>query len=150
MRKRSLLVSLLSFVLLSMLCVVDVSAKSAPNWDKELAEGHRELSIGNKEKAAEIFAKKCSKYPNSGACHTALGKALKRLGKLDEAKREFRTATQCEPTFADGFYEYGASLESDKQYQEAIDCFQKYLELSQDAAKRKNIEDRIRFCQEKL
>jgi tetratricopeptide (TPR) repeat protein len=150
MRKRNLLVSLLSFVLLAATCTAGASAKSTPDWDKELAKGYQDLSIGNKEKAAEFFAKKVSKYPNSGACHTALGKALKRLGKLDEAKKEFRSATQCDPTFAEGFYEFGSSLESDQQYKEAIDCFQKYLELSTDAARRKNIEDRIRFCQDKL
>ncbi|MBX3137440.1 hypothetical protein KF707_14550 [Candidatus Obscuribacterales bacterium] len=148
MLKRSLSVSLLSFALLAA-TASSVSAKPT-DWDKELAKGYQQLSIGNKEVAAEFFAKKVAKYPGSAACHTALGKALKRLGKLDEAKKEFRSATQCEPTFADGFYEFGSSLEADGQYKEAIENFQKYLELSQDAAKRKNIEDRIRFCQDKL
>lgn len=128
----------------------DVIAKEPTDWDKELAKGYAELSIGNKEKALELFAKKVSKYPNSGACHTALGRAYKRLGKLDEAKREFRSAVSSEPTFADGHYELGSSLESDQQYAEAVRCFQQYLSLSPDASKRKNIEDRIRFCQDKL
>lgn len=125
-------------------------AKDPPNWDKELSKGYADLSIGNKEKALEFFAKKVSKYPNSGACHTALGRTYKRLGKLDEAKKEFRSAVSAEPGFADGHYELGASLESDQQYSEAIRCFQQYLSLSPDASKRKNIEDRIRFCQDKL
>ncbi|MBX9671273.1 MAG: tetratricopeptide repeat protein [Candidatus Obscuribacterales bacterium] len=120
------------------------------DWDKELAKGYAELSIGNKEKALEYFAKKVSKYPSSGACHTALGRTYKRLGKLDEAKKEFRSAVSSEPGFADGHYELGASLESDQQYSEAVRCFQQYLSLSPDASKRKNIEDRIRFCQDKL
>ncbi len=120
------------------------------DWDKELAKGYAELSIGNKEKALEYFAKKVSKYPSSGACHTALGRTYKRLGKLDEAKKEFRSAVSAEPGFADGHYELGASLESDQQYAEAVRCFQQYLSLSPDASKRKNIEDRIRFCQDKL
>jgi tetratricopeptide (TPR) repeat protein len=149
--RKKLAVSLLSALLLTGVFATDSMAKSKPtDWDKELAKGYRDLEINNKNEAAAFFAKKCEKYPSSGACHTAYGKALKSLGKLDEAKKEFRTATQCEPTFANGFYEYACSLESDKQYKEASDNFTQYLTLSPDASKRKNIEDRIRFCQDAL
>jgi len=150
MRTRNHLLSILAVLLFSSTCVSDASAKSTPNWEKELAKGYQQLSIGNKEVAAEMFKKKTEKYPGSGACHTALGRALKRLGKLDEAKKEFHSATQVEPGYADGFYEYGCSLESDQQYKEAIDCFKQYLSMNPDASKRKNIEDRIRFCEDKL
>lgn len=145
--KQKLALSLVSAVLLSGTCWSDALAKPT-DWNKELAKGYANLEIGNKKEAEEFFAKKVAKYPSSGACHVAYGRALKRLGKLDEAKREFRSATQCEPSFADGFYEYGAALESDKQYKEASDNFTQYLTLSPDASKRKNIEDRIRFCQD--
>ncbi|MDZ4836125.1 MAG: hypothetical protein SGJ27_20295 [Candidatus Melainabacteria bacterium] len=147
--KKKLVVSMVSALLLSGICGTDAFAKTI-DWNKELAKGYHDLEIGNKKEAEEFFAKKVAKYPTSGACHVAYGKTLKRLGKLDEAKREFRSATQNEPTFADGFYEYGSSLESDKQYKEAAENFTQYLALSPDASKRKNIEDRIRFCQDAI
>lgn len=130
--------------------VAPATAKSPPDWEKELAKGNKELSLNNKEKAVEIFTKKVEKYPSSGACHTALGKALKRLGKLDRAKDEFKKATQVEPSFADGFYEYGCSLENDKQYGEAAEAFTQYLSLAPSASDRKTIEDRIRFCKDNM
>src|SRR5581483_2934954 len=120
-------------VVVSLAFSQNAEAKSSnPNWEKELAKGYQELSLNNKEKALDIFNKKVQKYPNSGACHTALGRTYKRLGKLDEAKREFRTATQVEPSFADGFYEYGSSLESDQQWNEAAQAFTTYLSLNPD------------------
>src|SRR5262245_32010818 len=102
------------------------AAKNLPEFNKILAKGYADLSMGNSQEAANFFASKCEKYPNSGACHTALGKALKRLGKLDNAKDEFRKATEVEPTFADGFYELGVMLESDKDWAGAAKNFEKY------------------------
>ena len=74
-----------------------VQAKSDPNWDVALKDGNHLLAIGESERAAAIFESKIKKYPNSGACHTALGRALKRLGKLDQAKTEFLRSTEVEP-----------------------------------------------------
>lgn len=148
--KNRLAIGLSTTIVVLSLALGAVDAKSPPDWNKELAKGNQQLSIGNKDEAVKIFSQKCEKYPQSGACHTALGRALKRLGKQDDAKREFRTATQVEPSYADGFYEYGSTLESDQQWADAIAAFQTYLTLSPDASKRKNIEDRIRFCQDKI
>lgn len=125
---------------------LDSQAKSAPDFEKLLQKGNYELQIGNTEKAIDIFKEKTKKYPQSGACHTALGKALKRLGKTTEAKAEFKTATAVEPTFAQGFYELGVVLEGDREFQAAADAFEKYVALSPDASQRQAVTDRIRFC----
>ncbi|HNH74046.1 MAG TPA: hypothetical protein PLF23_09745, partial [Candidatus Obscuribacter sp.] len=93
-----------------------------------------------------FFANKTKKYPSSGACHTALGRALKRLGKLDQAKEEFRVSMEVEPAYADGFYEFGVLSESDKQWAQAAEAFEKYIELKPDNAQRRTIEDRIKYC----
>lgn len=116
------------------------------NFDEVLKNGNYMLQIGESEKAAAFFAAKVKKYPGSGACHTALGRALKRLGKLDQAKEEFKQATEVEPTFPDGFYEYGVLSESDKQWTQAAQAFEKYLELKPENAQRRTIEDRIQYC----
>ena len=126
-----------------------VSAKTDTDWEKELEKGNHELAIGKIDEAIKIFEKKVDKNPQSGACRTALGMALKKKGKTSEAKAQFREATRNEPTYAQGFYELGSVCESDKEWKEAEQSFQRYLELKPDDSKRKTVEDRIRFCQNK-
>lgn len=121
-------------------------AKSEPDWDKVLKDGNHLLAIGETERAVSSFEGKTKKYPESGACHTALGRSLKRLGKLDQAKTEFKRATEVESTYADGFYELGVLQESDKQWSEAAQSFQRYVELKPESAQRKTLEDRILYC----
>ncbi|MBP9090405.1 tetratricopeptide repeat protein [bacterium] len=121
-------------------------AKGDPNWDVALKDANHLLAIGESEKAAAIFESKIKKYPNSGACHTALGRALKRLGKLDQAKTEFLRSTEVEPNYADGFYELGVLQESDKEWTEAANAFTRYVELKPDSGQRRTVEDRILYC----
>ena len=120
------------------------------DWERKLEKGYYELSIGNVDKAREMFESKVRKYPSSGACHTALGATLKKKGKLTEAKAEFRRATEVEPTYAEGFYELGAMMESDKEFLQASQAFEKYLLLKPDSNRKATVADRIRFCKEHL
>jgi len=128
---------------------MDASTKEQ-DWDKVLQKGYQLLSTGNTQEALVIFEAKVKKYPQSAACHTAEGRALKRLGKLDEAKAEFRSATQIDTNFADGFYELGCMLESDKDYAGAIKAFEHYQELKPAESLRLAIADRIRSCKSHL
>ncbi|HEY9714346.1 MAG TPA: tetratricopeptide repeat protein, partial [Chroococcales cyanobacterium] len=122
------------------------SSGKSVDWEHTLEKGNHMLSIGQSKEAADFFSGKVSKYPDSGACHVALGRAYKRMGRIDQAKSEFRAATEVEPTYGDGFYEYGCMLESDKQFKEAAACFQRFVELEPDLAQRKNVPDRVKFC----
>ena len=115
------------------------------DWDKTLAHGYDQLGKGNTEEAIKIFQEKVRKYPTSAECHTGLGKSLKRLHKISEAKEEFRRATESDPNFADGFYELGAVLEDDKDWQNAAAAFEKYLQLKPDSGNRKTVADRITY-----
>jgi tetratricopeptide (TPR) repeat protein len=123
-----------------------VLAKSDPNFDDLLKKGNQQLAVGETDKAIELFQKSVKKYPQSAACHTALGKALKRRGKLSEAKAEFKCASEMESNYADAFYELGVLQEGDKQYAQAEQAFTRYLQLNPDTAQRKTIEDRITYC----
>ncbi len=137
----------ISIIFIAINCMLAVSlpaiAGGETDWQKVLAEGNHELSMGNSEKAADIFAKKVSKYPNSAVCHVAMGKAYKRLGRIDDAKSEFRKATEVEPCCPDGFYELGVMQESDRNWASAVTCFEKYLELKPDASERQALGDRF-------
>jgi tetratricopeptide (TPR) repeat protein len=120
------------------------------DWDKTLKEANYKLSINDRDGALKEFEKQVRKHPNSGACHTGLGKTLKRQGKYSEAKAKFLKATEVEPTYADGFYELGSSLEADKEWAGAADAFQKYCELNPDGAKRQAVPDRVMHCRNQI
>lgn len=125
------------------------SSKSI-DWEKKLGKGYYELSIGDVDKAITMFAEKVKAHPESGACHTALGVALKKKGRLQDAKNEFLAATQSDPSFANGFYELGSMQEGDKEFAPAAQSFERFEQLSTDTAKKKVVEDRIRFCKERM
>jgi tetratricopeptide (TPR) repeat protein len=135
--------SCLALIAFGSLVVGSIPAFAA---DVNLADGYQQLSVGNTEKAVDIFTRKVSKNPTSAACHTALGKALKRLGRIDEAKAEFRKATEVGPDFPDGFYELGVVQESDRNWVEAAKCFERFLQLKPDASERQALTDRIQYC----
>ncbi|PWU01951.1 MAG: hypothetical protein C5B53_02255 [Candidatus Melainabacteria bacterium] len=135
--------SCLALIAFGSLIVVTIPAFAS---DVNLADGYQQLSQGNTEKAVDIFTRKASKNPNSAECHTALGRALKRLGRIDEAKSEFRKATEVGPDFADGFYELGVVQESDGNWVEAAKCFERFLQLKPDASERRALTDRIQYC----
>ncbi len=120
------------------------------DWNKKLEKGYYELSIGNVDQAIDWFRAKVKSNPESGACHTALGTALKKKGRLQDAKNEFAAAASSEPTYANGFYELGSMQESDKEYSAASQSFEKYLQYSADTNKKKVVEDRLKFCKEHI
>jgi Tfp pilus assembly protein PilF len=147
LKRKGLVLALLLSISLAYTNVSDSSdAKGDPSWDQVLKTGNYNLQIGETDKAIAEFQKAVKKYPRSAACHTALGRAFKRLNKMSEAKAEFRCASELESNYPDAFYELGAALESDKEWEGAAQAFSHYLELMPDSAQRKNVEDRIKYC----
>lgn len=138
-------VSLLALIYLATISWTAAVAKDI-DWDRTLAKGYDQLSKGNTEEAIKTFQEQVRKHPESAECHTGLGKSLKRLHKLSEAKEEFRRSTELNPNFAEGFYEYGAVLEDDKDFQNAANAFEHFLQLKPDSGQRKTVSDRITFC----
>jgi len=141
---------LLLSLYLCLAVLLPASLAKEMDWQSVLADGYHELAIGNTEKAIDIFTRKQNKYPASAACHTALGRGYKRLGRIDDAKAEFRKATQLEPNYPDGFYELGVLQESDRNFSEAASCFEKYLQLKPEAGERQALADRIRYCRNQI
>ena len=142
--------SLMIYLMLSVLivagnCSAAQAKKDPPNWDKTLEKGNHLLAIGDSQEAANFFSEKLRKNPDCAPCHLGLGRSLKRMGKISEAKAEFKLATAADGNLADAFYELGVVHESDKEYAEAVTAFQSYLQLKPDAAQRKTIEDRILY-----
>ncbi len=122
------------------------ASTDAEKYAKPMAQATQEFEKGNYQVAQDAFLKLVTKYPSSAELRTMLARSYKRLGKLDEAKGEFRAAIQCDGNYADAYYELGCMLESDKDYKSAVVSFEKYLELKPDSSQRKLVTDRIQFC----
>jgi Flp pilus assembly protein TadD len=122
------------------------ASTDAEKYAKPMAQATTEFEKGNYQVAQDAFLKLVTKYPSSAELRNMLAKSYKRLGKLDEAKGEFRAAIQCDPNYADSYYELGCMLESDKDYRSAVVSFEKYLELKPDSSNRRLVTDRIQFC----
>ncbi|HEY9719412.1 MAG TPA: tetratricopeptide repeat protein [Trichormus sp.] len=120
-------------------------AKKTTDWDKALEKGNHLLQIGDNKEAVAFFSEKLAKDRECAPCHLGLGRALKKVGRISEAKAEFQLACQSDPNLADAFYELGVLQESDKEWARSAENFQKYLDLKPDAAGRKTIEDRILY-----
>jgi tetratricopeptide (TPR) repeat protein len=141
---------LLYLVLFLLLAFLPANAAKSIDWQKRLEKGYYEMSIGNLEKASDIFVKQIKSYPTAGAPHTALGQVLKRQGKFQEAKNEFNKACEVDPSYAEGFYELGVMLEANKEYEAASNAFEKFTALAPNSPKKAGVIDRIRFCKEHI
>lgn len=126
----------------------DCYCKSTIDWDKKLAKGYDWMTRGDYDKALLMFQAEVDKHPESGACRTALGLCLKKKGKMGEAKASLRRATEVEPEFAEAYYELGAMLQNDKDYVEALKCFERYMQLAPLSSKKASVEERIRDCRQ--
>ena len=149
-RSGGLLVAAAAILALTLQMPPEALAGKPIDWEKKLQKGYYNLSIGNTEEAIVFFQDKVKSYPASGACHTGLGVALKRKGKMSEAKSELRRSTEVEPTYADAFYELATMLESDKDYAGAAQSYEQYLVLKPDSNRRTVVGERIRFCKEHM
>jgi tetratricopeptide (TPR) repeat protein len=130
-----------------------LSALAAPkpiDWDKELVKERQLLETNNVEEAVKILDKYLKKHPEAAALHSDMGKALKKRGKLAEARAEFKRATEVDANYPDAWYELGAIYENDKEWQLAIDTFERYLSVAPYGDRKESVKDRVNFCKSKL
>ncbi|MBX9770040.1 MAG: tetratricopeptide repeat protein [Candidatus Obscuribacterales bacterium] len=143
--------SLILLTLISITSSLPMSQAAAPiDWDKRLAKANQQMSIGEVDQAIGMFSAEVKKHPESGAPHVALGRALKKKGKMSDAKSEFTRSTEVDPGYADAFYELGAMQENDREWQAAVSSFEQYLQLAPDADRAKSTAERLRNCKQQL
>ena len=67
--------------------------------------------------------------PNDAAIHTALGKVLGPMGRLEEAVRHFQAALELQPDRAEAHYYLGLSHYAIREWTDALQCFETVLRL---------------------
>lgn len=120
------------------------------DWDKKLAKANQQMSIGEVDTAIKMFSAEVQKHPEAGAPHVALGRALKKKGRLSDAKAEFQRSAEVDPGYADAFYELGAMQENDKDWKAAANSFEQYLQLAPDADRARSTAERLRNCKQQF
>jgi len=70
--------------------------------------------------------------PANAKVHSALGVALARQGKIDEAVKYFSQAVRLDPSDVDAHYSLGQAMARRQKYSEAIGHFQAVLQLEPD------------------
>ena len=99
--------------------------------------GHEALANGNAEVAVAAFRKCLRIWPAAPNFHEALGTALSRLGKLDEAEKSLKMAVDLEPSRAQShlnmalFYAFAVP----GREREAVAAFERVRELDPALAK---------------
>ncbi|HEY9791062.1 MAG TPA: hypothetical protein V6D22_11720 [Candidatus Obscuribacterales bacterium] len=116
------------------------------DWDEKLAKERQLYITNNVEEAMKIVDKYLEKHPEAGALHCDKGKCLKRRGHVANAKSEFKRGTEVEANYAENWYELGSIQQSDKEYDLAVDSFERYLQIAPGGDKAGSVKDRINFC----
>jgi tetratricopeptide (TPR) repeat protein len=80
--------------------------------------------------AAAMARRAAALKPDYGFAHMALGLALKRLGRANEALAAFRQAVRCNPEFAEMHYHLGEALAESGRAEEARPRLEQALRLA--------------------
>jgi Tfp pilus assembly protein PilF len=126
------------------------AGKKNIDWDQKLKPAYNWLERGDPEKAIEILNDIVRKYPAAGPPHLALGLVYKKKCKFGEAKAEFQKGIQVDPALAEAYYELASIQQNDKEYPQAADNFEKYLQLAPGSTKKASVVERIKACREQI
>lgn len=143
-------VAMSAFIFGGALFPTSALSASPIDWDKRLAKANQQMSIGEVDVAIKMFSSEVQKHPEAGAPHVALGRALKKKGRLSDAKAEFQRSTEVDPGYADAFYELGAMQENDRDYKAAASSFEQYLQLAPDSDRARSTAERLRNCKQQF
>lgn len=87
-------------------------------------------SQGDLTKSIDYLTQCLKKSPRHFEAHYNLGNVYSELGNLELAKVHYELSTEIEPGYPNGFYNLGLVLISMKQYKEAIQSINKYVDLA--------------------
>ena len=87
-------------------------------------------SQGDLTKSIDYLTQCLKKSPRHFEAHYNLGNVYSELGNLELAKVHYELSTEIEPGYPNSFYNLGLVLISMKQYKEAIQSINKYVDLA--------------------
>ena len=89
--------------------------------------------MGNIDEAKRLFEELSDRFPKSGLFHLNLGRAFIRNGRFSEAAEQLELAVARGKGYYFVLFEAGAIYMNTNNYDKAIECFERYLEMSPDS-----------------
>jgi len=108
--------------------------KPATN-DTRLADAQKAADAGDYAKVATLLADYLKDHPENAQVHFQLGYALAKLKRFPESAREYRRATEIDPTSAKAHINLGLALMATGEYAGAAAAFEHAAELMPGQAK---------------
>ncbi len=115
--------------------------RSIPDYGVPVARRHRLLGLIDMElggeylKEGEAELKKAALITKNPTVHYALGLSQVELESYDKAIKTFESIIKRERGFSDAYYGLGVAYYRMKNYEEASDYLEKYIEMSADRSK---------------
>lgn len=123
-------IKVLSVLFIVLLITVSAFAQNMkPEAGKLYNDGNQKLKSGDYAAAVESYNKALA-IDNDYRILYQKGIALKKLNKLDEAKASFEDCIKVKPDFETGYNALGDINFSMKNYEKAVENFEKYLSTS--------------------
>ncbi|MBV6645401.1 MAG: tetratricopeptide repeat protein [Cyclobacteriaceae bacterium] len=102
---------------------------------ESLADAYCNLGIimagqDEKTKAVDYLTKCLKENPRHFEAHYNLANVYSDLGSYELSKVHYELSTEIEPSFPNSYYNLGLVYISLKSYKEALNCIDKYIELS--------------------
>ncbi|HUS36525.1 MAG TPA: tetratricopeptide repeat protein [Verrucomicrobiae bacterium] len=88
----------------------EVSLQLLPRQAADLASLQKAARALNDKETIALYEKRLQENPRNAAVHTALGKVLGPMGRMDEALRHFQTAVDLDPAQAEAHLYLGLAL----------------------------------------
>lgn len=98
-------------------------------WQAQMGLAAALSESGHLEEAAELYRRVLERRPDEADATANLATVFARQGKLEQAGATLRTLLEQNPRFARGHINLGALLTSEKEFDEALDCFQRAKQI---------------------
>lgn len=102
--------------------------------NKKLSEGNEALIAGDHEKADALLEEIIAEKPDAASAHYLLGLSRAQQGDLDSAEASLRLAHESDPQLPGVAAQLGSVLFVQEKREDAVEWFEKELEISPDAA----------------
>lgn len=89
-----------------------------------------EAARGNKIGAIDYLTQCLGRSPRHFEAHYNLGNVYSEIGNMSLAKSHYELAIQIAPTYPNAHYNLGLVLISQKEYKRAIECINRFIQLS--------------------
>jgi tetratricopeptide (TPR) repeat protein len=110
--------------------ILRAKKRAAESKDPKAASLYEQMKVELNKRELEVFGARCARYPNDFNLKFELGLRLKRIGKYQDAIKEFQQARNEKRRTAAANLETGECFQQIKQYKLALQAYQEAIATS--------------------